>query len=471
MKFNLYPTVAGPASDDTLLIWQDASGKVKQIKSSVATLAALRALSVTNLSDGAIINVLGCESENDGGGGMFFYSLAGVAADDKGTVIKPTVGAGNWLRLEVENRINALWFEGVDIGSKINSAILVASDGGEIYVPRGSYDFSTTININKPKIKLCGDGQSTELHYTGSGNAIYCPLIAEDSKFRITSLWLHGTADTGKGIRVDSGIGPLSIIDNMFINGFSTHIDIGDLPGSNFHLTIRECFIDIGPSTVGVKMVVCNACTITDCFIQGSSGVVSTGVILDKCTNVTIRGGAVQYHGTANIVVRNASYITTIGPGTYLEGDVAGSLYVDVAADTKGITIIGNVFNGNSSVNYGILVRDGAVGVTIVGNRVDDFLTNFIHNLTSSTSVENRIFGFGNSGNTGELSGTNGVGMYLDRDGVLRFIQGLVIRIGSGDPNLNFPGQKGSLFLRYDGGAGTCLYVNEDGTNAGWAPK
>jgi len=40
------------------------------------------------------------------------------------------------------------------------------------------------------------------------------------------------------------------------------------------------------------------------------------------------------------------------------------------------------------------------------------------------------------------------------------------VRVGSGDPNNVELGSKGMLFLRTDGGAGTCLYVKEAGTVA-----
>lgn len=43
---------------------------------------------------------------------------------------------------------------------------------------------------------------------------------------------------------------------------------------------------------------------------------------------------------------------------------------------------------------------------------------------------------------------------------------------GTGDPNgAGFPHTQGSVFHRTDGGAGTTFYVNEDGTDTGWAGK
>lgn len=42
---------------------------------------------------------------------------------------------------------------------------------------------------------------------------------------------------------------------------------------------------------------------------------------------------------------------------------------------------------------------------------------------------------------------------------------------GYGSPNTVITAPKGSSFYRRDGGAGTCFYINEDGTNTGWSGK
>ena len=45
--------------------------------------------------------------------------------------------------------------------------------------------------------------------------------------------------------------------------------------------------------------------------------------------------------------------------------------------------------------------------------------------------------------------------------------------VGTGDPENVIVANRGALFLRTDGGAGTCLYVKEadDGLSTGWAGK
>jgi hypothetical protein len=46
------------------------------------------------------------------------------------------------------------------------------------------------------------------------------------------------------------------------------------------------------------------------------------------------------------------------------------------------------------------------------------------------------------------------------------------IFVGNGSPETVYSAQPGSLYLRKDGSAGTCLYVKESGTgNTGWVAK
>lgn len=46
------------------------------------------------------------------------------------------------------------------------------------------------------------------------------------------------------------------------------------------------------------------------------------------------------------------------------------------------------------------------------------------------------------------------------------------LKVGSGSPEGVVSARVGSIYLRTNGGAGTCLYVKESGTgNTGWSPK
>ncbi len=56
------------------------------------TIASLRALALTGISNGDLITVRGYYATNDGGQGTFVYDNSSTATDDGGLVIQPTVG-------------------------------------------------------------------------------------------------------------------------------------------------------------------------------------------------------------------------------------------------------------------------------------------------------------------------------------------------------------------------------------------
>jgi len=82
------------------------------------TFAALRGYSVAGLADGAQYTVHGGAAYNDGLQGNFYYLSTSVAADDGFNVIKPTVGAGRWLRKNLENNsVNANQLVALAVGT------------------------------------------------------------------------------------------------------------------------------------------------------------------------------------------------------------------------------------------------------------------------------------------------------------------------------------------------------------------
>ncbi len=115
-KFNLYPEVSTVDPDDTVLVYSQSLGAVRQAKKSkmgtfpkVNTLIELRALDVTTLQDQDLVEMSGYHAAGDGGGGTFRYVAGSVAADNSGTVIQPTSGSGRYLR-QYFGAVNPKWF-------------------------------------------------------------------------------------------------------------------------------------------------------------------------------------------------------------------------------------------------------------------------------------------------------------------------------------------------------------------------
>lgn len=138
---------------------------------AVLTIAALRTVGYAALANGAVVQVAGYYSTNDGGGGAFLWNSTSVATDDSGTIINPTgnSGAGRFLRLGLTGSWDWKWFGAVggngthDDTTAIQACYTAAgawmaanSFGGaqrvEIVPSAGLYLISSTINITASDI-------------------------------------------------------------------------------------------------------------------------------------------------------------------------------------------------------------------------------------------------------------------------------------------------------------------------------
>ena len=100
----------------------------------VDNVAALKALTVSGITDGQLYITRGYYSDNDGGQGTYIYDSASAATDNGGTVIAPTAGAGRFL-LQYSGELNVKQFgakgDGVtDNTSAFQSAITQAASSG-----------------------------------------------------------------------------------------------------------------------------------------------------------------------------------------------------------------------------------------------------------------------------------------------------------------------------------------------------
>jgi hypothetical protein len=79
----------------------------------VKTIADLVALGIPTINNRLSALVTGRVTENDGGGGVFYYDGASVVATNLGTVFKPAASAGRWLRQYV-GEIYPQWFGAIN---------------------------------------------------------------------------------------------------------------------------------------------------------------------------------------------------------------------------------------------------------------------------------------------------------------------------------------------------------------------
>jgi hypothetical protein len=155
-------TLGAGAAGDSLFTTATANAARRAISvpGSVSTIAALKALTVANLSDGDIVEVMGYAAINDGGHGPFYWDASSSDTADDGIVVLPTghVGNGRWIRIRKKGHTNPRWYGAVGDGSTDDyDAFLAAhnalpSQGGVMEVPPtpgSSYVINTALNWAK----------------------------------------------------------------------------------------------------------------------------------------------------------------------------------------------------------------------------------------------------------------------------------------------------------------------------------
>lgn len=164
------PSLAPSAGDSDATLWDKFLGLVSELSLrgsysavSVPTIAALRALDVSNLANGTVITVAGYYAAGDGGGGEFRIDTADTAtADDGGSVI--ATGSGARAKAIFSDTVNVRRFgakgdNSTNDGPAIQAAIdfAVANRVADVFVPEGTFVTAQTIQHKAP-CNLIGTG-------------------------------------------------------------------------------------------------------------------------------------------------------------------------------------------------------------------------------------------------------------------------------------------------------------------------
>lgn len=187
---NVMPSAADRAAK---IFGFDASGNAVQLYDPVSavfatgdaiyanTVAALKAVPVTDLLNGQQCHVASYSTVGDAGGGKWVYVAGSSATETVGTIVAPNSGTGRWFRV-FDGVVNAKWFgakgDGVtDDTSAINAAITFVSatqNGGVVFLPAGTY-LAVGIAM-KANVTLQGEGRKPYLQYP---NATYATTIRQ----------------------------------------------------------------------------------------------------------------------------------------------------------------------------------------------------------------------------------------------------------------------------------------------------
>ena len=196
----------------------------------LASVEALRAYSTSGLVAGSVISTSGYYSAGDGGASSYVWSATSTATDNGGTVIAPTGAAtGRWL-LVYSGQLSVKQFgaygDGVhDDTAAIQAAInwVASLNGGTVFVPTGTFNVSSTININSPFVTFAGvgggsihdsgvnEGPASLLSWTGATNGtilsvstINPSVNSEVADVSVSKIGLAGNAVAGTGLLIKS---------------------------------------------------------------------------------------------------------------------------------------------------------------------------------------------------------------------------------------------------------------------------
>jgi|694.fasta_scaffold89200_4 hypothetical protein len=167
----------------------------------VDNVAALKALTVSGITDGQLYITRGYYSDNDGGQGTYIYDSASAASDNGGTVIAPTAGSGRFL-LQYSGPVNVLQWGAKNTNSDasittaaIQAAVsFVTTNQKKAFFPKGIYLLNDSIKIagQTSRWSLEGESRQTTLLQsvvTGDSMPIFEFQGGEISEFNISNFF------------------------------------------------------------------------------------------------------------------------------------------------------------------------------------------------------------------------------------------------------------------------------------------
>lgn len=238
------------------------------------------------------------------------------------------------------------------------------------------------------------------------------------------------------------------------------------------------------------------------------------GIRSDSGGTITIIGGYIEGMNPTDVNARGILALSTLGSaattlsiiGTALDSSSSVSNYaIEFGANTIGCAVHGVRFGGGWSSSAKTILADatapyiftgagtntharfGNTGAGTAGS-VGEVLCN---QLTATKVVQSAALAADNAATFNNTADGNGIlittaSSTTTRPSIecARTAEGRVIStnvggsvypaifVGTGSPETVYSAQPGSIFLRRDGGAGTCFYVKESGTgNTGWVAK
>jgi len=331
------------------------TGTNKGAPLQVQTIAALKAVTVANVTNGQVVQVVCYSTIGDGGGGEFYYSSASAATANDGTIIAPTSGSGRWLRAWTGD-VNVKWFNAKGDGvTDDTTGIQAAIDTGySVFFPASSgYYLLTSAIAPVSNQRLYGVGAASIVRQTTANASV----ITISGKTNVTVEHLTVYA-----------VGSVS----TELNGMGVNIE-----AASSKCAVRFCYVKNHRGS-GVGVTDSNEC-IVESNVFTDSPVQNSDNHTQASADVTF-----QYASSRNIA-RNNICISGQGVGIEIQTVDSG----DVADNN---IIIGNVVR--NAKQYGIMAYrlnngDSVQNCLIESNTVENISGAIAH------SVSGYIYGTG----------------------------------------------------------------------------
>jgi hypothetical protein len=139
----------------------------------VDNVAALKALTVSGITDGQLYITRGYYSDNDGGQGTYIYDTASAATDDGGTVISPTAGSGRFL-LQYGSELSVKQFgaKGDNVADDTTAIQNCMNAGRDVIFPPATYKVTATITIPIYK-RIIGKSRTSTVINATTTNVVF----------------------------------------------------------------------------------------------------------------------------------------------------------------------------------------------------------------------------------------------------------------------------------------------------------
>lgn len=364
----------------------------------VPTIADLKALSLTGIADGDIVQVGGYYAVSDGGGGDFVWRSSVSDPDDGGMVIAPTSGSGRWLRLAKVNRMRAAWYgarpgTAADQTPLIQKAIDKAGDagGGTVELEVGTYQITTFIK-SRSNISLLGRGRRATILQQESGLVNTSVIELGDPTFSSTGIVQKAISIKNLGIdlnnnRSGKGVKITYPCQGIIIEDCDCWLSPVEA-GYPYHDDGDDHFVDMSVTSAGINQLWIRGCRVTSCvqLTSNAGGGVDGLYILNNwiedpvAYGVAITGILRAPGFSIRNVVISGNTFKNVPQGINIGRDQYPGIPIDLVEGQQIVKnilisdnhfIVGGDYAGNSAVGVSVCTYQNEIsGIRIQGNTV-----------------------------------------------------------------------------------------------------